>query len=55
MQGQGTISEVFGLMAGLVTLATIAFLVAHGGKTARIITASGNAFAKSVRAATLQK
>lgn len=55
MQGQGTISEVFGIMASLVTLATIAFMVAHGGKTAKIISASGNAFAKSVRAATMQK
>jgi len=55
MQGQGTLSEVIGLMASLVTLATIAFVVANGGKTAQIITASGNAFAKSVRAATMRK
>lgn len=55
MNGQGTVSEVIGLMASLVTLAALAFVIAHGGKTAQIITASGNAFAKSIRAATLRK
>lgn len=54
MGGQGTVSEIFGLAASLITLATIAFIIANGGKTAKIITSSGNAFSKSIRAATLR-
>lgn len=55
MSGNGTMTEVFGLAASLITLATIAFVIANGGKTARVITASGNVFVNSIRAATFQR
>ena len=55
MGGSATVSEGIGLLGSLITLAAIAFVVANGGKTAKIVTASGNAFAKNIRAATLRR
>lgn len=49
---QANVSEVTGLLASIVTLAVIAVIVARGDKAAKIVTASGNAFASSIRAAT---
>ena len=45
-------SQIFGVAGSIVTLAVIAVLIINGGKTAAIITASGNAFANSINTAT---
>lgn len=47
-------SEIFGLAASVVVLATVSVLIVNGGKTAKVIGATGNAFAKSIKAATLR-
>ena len=54
MNTGGTLSEVFGLAASVIALAGLAFVISRGGKTAQVITASGNVFVRSIRAATLQ-
>lgn len=51
---QGTVSEIIGLGAAIVTLAAIAIAIKNGGKTASIINAVGNSFSKSIKAATLR-
>lgn len=52
--GGSTISEVIGVFASIVVLAAITVAVVNGGKVAKIITASGNAFSKSLKIATHQ-
>lgn len=49
-----TTSEIIGIAAALVVVAGLSFAIANGGNTARVIGAIGNAFAESIRAATLQ-
>ncbi len=49
-----TITEVFGLAGAIIGLASLAIIIVNGGKTAKIITASGRAFSSSIRAATFQ-
>ena len=50
----GTLSEIIGVFASIVVLAGITVAVVNGGKVAKIITASGNAFTKSLKVATQQ-
>jgi hypothetical protein len=47
-------SEVIGLAASIVGLATISILIINGGKTAQVIGATGKAFTDSIKAATLR-
>lgn len=52
--GNTTVGEIFGLAGAIVALAGLSVLIVHGGKTSRVIRASGNAFVRSIRAATFQ-
>lgn len=45
-------SSITGLAASIVFLAIIAVAIINGGNTAKIITASGNAFTGAIKAAT---
>lgn len=47
--------EAVGLLAGVVVLAGIAFAIANGDKTAKIMQAGGSSFAGLIKAATLQE
>lgn len=51
----GTVSEIIGIFAALVVVAGLTVMIVNGGNTARIIGATGDAFSKSIRAATQQK
>ncbi len=46
-------TELIGVVASIVVLATVAVLVVNGGGTAQVIGASGKAFNDSLRTATL--
>ncbi len=48
------VKEAVGLLAGIVVLAGIAFAIANGDKTAKIVTAGGSSFSGLIKAATLQ-
>lgn len=48
------VKDAFGLMTGIVVLAGIAFAIANGKETARIMSAAGDSFAGLIRAATGQ-
>lgn len=45
-------SSITGVAASIVFLAIIAVAIINGDKTAKIISASGNAFVSSIKAAT---
>lgn len=45
-------SEIIGLFASMVTLAMISVAIVNGDKTAAIMRAGGDTFAKSLEAAT---
>lgn len=45
-------SELAGLGAAVITLAALSVAIINGGKTAQVITAGTNGFAKVIRAAT---
>jgi hypothetical protein len=47
-------SEIIGLGAAIVVLAGLSVAIIYGKNTAAVITAAGNAFTGSIRAATLQ-
>lgn len=49
-----TTSEIVGVAAAIVVLAGISVAIIYGDRTAAVIKAGGNAFANSIRAATLQ-
>lgn len=49
-----TMGELFTLAGSIVTLAALTVIVVNGGKFARVINAGGNAFVRSIRAATQQ-
>jgi len=46
--------RVIGIFASIVTLAGISVLIINGGKTAKVIGATGKAFSDSIKAATLR-
>jgi hypothetical protein len=48
-----TTSEIIGVAAAVVVLAGISVAIIYGDRTAQVIRAGGNAFAQSIRAATL--
>lgn len=48
------VSEFIGLLGTIVILAGVSVAIINGRKTALIIQRAGNAFTKSIRAATLQ-
>ena len=50
----GTTSEVIGIFAAIVGLATVSILIVNGGKTAQVIGSVGKAFTDSIKAATLR-
>jgi uncharacterized protein YqgC (DUF456 family) len=45
-------SQIFGVMTAIVTLAIIAVAIVNGDKTAKIIGESGKAFSGAIKAAT---
>lgn len=45
-------SQIFGVMTAIVTLAIIAVAIVNGDKTAKIIGSAGTAFTSSITAAT---
>lgn len=47
-------SEVIGLGAAIIGLATVSILIVNGGKTAQVVGAVGKAFVDSIKAATLR-
>lgn len=46
------VSQIFGVMTAIITLAIVAVAIVNGSKTAAIITSAGNAFTSSIKAAT---
>lgn len=50
--GGSTASEVIGVFAAIVTVAALAVIITNGGQTARVITAAGDVFTRSLRVAT---
>jgi hypothetical protein len=46
------VSQIFGVMTAIVTLAIIAVAIVNGDKTAKIIGSAGTAFTSSITAAT---
>lgn len=48
------IREGIGVLTGVLILAGIAFAIANGDKTAKVMTAAGSSFGGLVKAATLQ-
>lgn len=55
MGASASISELIGLAGTIVVLAGLTVVVVNGGNTAKIITATGNSFANTIRAATGKK
>lgn len=46
------LDRFFNLLGAIVTVALVTTILARGSNAARVITASGNAFSGSIRAAT---
>lgn len=46
------VKDAFGLLTGIVILAGLAFAIANGGETAKVMQAAGDSFAGLIRAAT---
>lgn len=46
------VKEAVGLLTGIVVLAGLAFAIANGRETARVVQAAGDSFAGLIRAAT---
>jgi hypothetical protein len=46
------LSQIFGVMTAIVTLAIVAVAIINGDKTAKIIGKSGEAFTSAIKAAT---
>lgn len=51
---QANVSELIGVFAAIVVLAGVSVVIVNGGDTAKVIGAFGDAFSKSIRAATLK-
>ena len=49
-----SLHEIIGIFASIVVLAGITVAIKNGDMTAKILTASGDTFAKAISAATLQ-
>lgn len=49
---QANVSEIIGVMASIVVLAGVSVAIVNGGNTAKIISSFGDAFSKSITAAT---
>lgn len=47
------VRELFGLAGAIVVLAGVAVAITRGDKTAQVLEATGNGFAKVIKAATL--
>ena len=47
-----SVSEIIGIFATIVILAGVVYAIGHGGQLSQIITASGNVFTNSIKAAT---
>lgn len=47
-----TVAELIGVMASIVVLAGVSVAIINGGNTAKIIGSFGDAFSKSINAAT---
>ena len=50
-----SLHEIIGIFASIVVLAGIAVAIKNGDMTAKVISAAGDTFTKSIQAATLQK
>lgn len=50
--GNAAFHEIIALAGAIVGVAALAVIITNGGKTAKVITASGNAFVNSIKAAT---
>lgn len=48
------VSEIIGVAASIVVLAALSVAIVNGGNTAKVIKATGDAFAGTIRAATLR-
>lgn len=46
------LSQIFGVLTAIVTLAIVAVAIINGDKTAKIIGTSGTAFVNAIKAAT---
>jgi len=53
--GNTTVTEIFGIGFAIISLAALGLIISKGDKTVKVIKATGNAFTKSIRAATFQK
>ena len=49
---QASVSEIIGVMASIVVLAGVSVAIINGDKTAKIFASFGDAFSKSITAAT---
>jgi hypothetical protein len=49
---QGNVTEIIGIAASIVVLAGFSVAIINGDKLAKVITAGGNAFTGSLKAAT---
>lgn len=47
-------TEIVGVAASIVTLAMLSVAIIYGDRTAKVLSAAGNAFSGSIRAATLR-
>lgn len=47
-------TEIFGLAGSIVALAMLSVAIIYGDKTAKVFSAAGDAFSKSIKAATLR-
>lgn len=52
--GNASVHEIVGILASIVTLAGLTVIVLNGGKASKVITAAGDSFVKSIKAATQQ-
>lgn len=53
MGGGGTVTEIIGLLAGIVVLTGVSVAIVNGGQTAAIVGALGNTFNSALRTASL--
>lgn len=49
-----TVTEFFGLLGTLVIVGALGMIITHGGQTAKVVKASGDAFTSMLKAATFQ-
>lgn len=51
---EATVHEIIGVFVAIVALAGLTVAIKNGGNTAKVISAGGDTFVKSIKAATLQ-